>query len=267
MRTAHQHYFSSVAREGTSARNSRSLILRSRFQISPADMIVDQRAQRYVHVPDQQDNFPLELYLNGGEDLSDLNIGDFGAPAAPPSASGGVKRKRTAGPMDEIKCDPSAFMNATTNVDDRGPTSGGIIASAIGGAQGAQPLMSASSTNSSMNAEHEPSFDDWDECGGCSAGSGVPQRSLRFTPFNPQSWASLLDAAREPLSQLPIVVMADKGFSYSPPESCFINQKKNHFQITVLVKPSGENPAAFVYSPEIGVKVSRQKYFDPHFCV
>lgn len=32
-----------------------------------------------------------------------------------------------------------------------------------------------------------------------------------------------------------MIVVADKGFNYSSTDNCFVNQKKNHFQITVNI--------------------------------
>ncbi|KAI6240424.1 Myelin regulatory factor [Aphelenchoides fujianensis] len=213
----------------------------SHGQISPPDLLAEQQQRAFLG--GQQEQFPIDLYLAGNEDLSDLNIGDFSQPTATAvPVVLGQKRRRTAVPMEEIKCDPSVFINSAANIDPQSA-----------GSNGNMPLMSASSTNSSMN--NEQSFDDWDECG--NPGGGAGQRNIRFSPFQPQSWAPLLDGQHAQLSQLPVSVVADKGFSYSAPENCFINQKKNHFQITVLVKPSGENPPVFVFTPDTGLKEIR----------
>ena len=82
----------------------------------------------------QQENLPLELYLTGNEDLSDLNINDF-----PPTqvlvqqdnANQGLKRKRMD-PVEDIKCEES-YVRANNNN---------------------QCLLSNSSTNSSINNEN-----------------------------------------------------------------------------------------------------------------
>lgn len=44
-------------------------------------------------------------------------------------------------------------------------------------------------------------------------------------------WNPLYDANEQPLRQLQVHVVADKGFNYSAVDGCFVNQKKNHFQV------------------------------------
>lgn len=50
-------------------------------------------------------------------------------------------------------------------------------------------------------------------------------------------------------------VIADKGFSYSSSINCFVNQKKNHLQITTMIKTSNEMAPKYVYTNETGMKV------------
>ncbi|KAK6035861.1 NDT80/PhoG like DNA-binding family protein, partial [Cooperia oncophora] len=48
------------------------------------------------------------------------------------------------------------------------------------------------------------------------------------------------------LTKLKICVVADKGFNYSNSDGCFVNQKKNHFQISVNIEANDEHPPKFV---------------------
>lgn len=57
------------------------------------------------------------------------------------------------------------------------------------------------------------------------------QQAIKFTRFNEDQWAPLYDINQRPLHQLEMHVVADKGFNYSTMDSCFVNQKKNHFQV------------------------------------
>lgn len=61
---------------------------------------------------------------------------------------------------------------------------------------------------------------------------GFHQRAIRFSRFMEEQWASLYDCNRTRLEQLEMHVVADKGFNYSNMDNCFVNQKKNHFQVT-----------------------------------
>uniref|UniRef100_A0A914H3Z9 Myelin regulatory factor n=1 Tax=Globodera rostochiensis TaxID=31243 RepID=A0A914H3Z9_GLORO len=75
---------------------------------------------------------------------------------------------------------------------------------------------------------HHQSFDDLDE-------NMNSQRTIKFEPYLCESWNVLYDINQRPLKAMPIAVVADKGFNYSASDNCFVNQKKNHFQITVSV--------------------------------
>ncbi|KAL3092591.1 hypothetical protein niasHS_007800 [Heterodera schachtii] len=75
---------------------------------------------------------------------------------------------------------------------------------------------------------HHQSFDDLDE-------NINSQRTIKFEPYLREQWNVLYDFNRRPLQPMPIAVVADKGFNYSASDNCFVNQKKNHFQITVNI--------------------------------
>uniref|UniRef100_A0A914N9G6 Uncharacterized protein n=1 Tax=Meloidogyne incognita TaxID=6306 RepID=A0A914N9G6_MELIC len=92
---------------------------------------------------------------------------------------------------------------------------------------------------------------------------GGTQRTIKFEPFLRESWATLFDINQQPLPIMPIVVVADKGFNFSPSDNCFVNQKKNHFQITVNI---GVNPMivvvadkGFNFSPSDNCFVNQKK--------
>ncbi|CAK5073601.1 unnamed protein product [Meloidogyne enterolobii] len=106
---------------------------------------------------------------------------------------------------------------------------------------------------------------------------GGTQRTIKFEPFLRESWATLFDINQQPLPIMPslyieinflifpflVVVVADKGFNFSPSDNCFVNQKKNHFQITVNI---GVNPMANANSPQMGNgQQTLQHQFAPHY--
>lgn len=74
----------------------------------------------------QQENLPLELYLNGNEDLSDLQISDFNAESDQMN-----RKRRRIEPIEQIKCEEVYVMASQLNNN--------------------QCLVSSSSTNSSNN--------------------------------------------------------------------------------------------------------------------
>lgn len=57
-----------------------------------------------------------------------------------------------------------------------------------------------------------------------------------------ENWTPLFTANGQQLQQLNVQVVADKGFNYSAQDNCFVNQKKNHFQITVNIEKSDQPP-------------------------
>ncbi|CAJ0583636.1 unnamed protein product, partial [Mesorhabditis spiculigera] len=69
---------------------------------------------------------------------------------------------------------------------------------------------------------------------------------IRFFKFQEESWQPLFDVNHQQLNQLQTHVVADKGFNYSSMDNCFVNQKKNHFQITVNIEAADCLPARFV---------------------
>jgi hypothetical protein len=86
-----------------------------------------------------------------------------------------------------------------------------------------------------------------------------PQRMIKFSNFQPQQWSPLFDAQQTQLPLIQVSIVADKGFSYSNSISCFVNQKKNHLQLTMMLKTGSEQMPRYVYSNETGLKVSRKK--------
>ncbi|KAK6765577.1 hypothetical protein RB195_025471 [Necator americanus] len=72
------------------------------------------------------------------------------------------------------------------------------------------------------------------------------QQVIKFSTFQEDQWSSLYDINHQQLTKLKICVVADKGFNYSNSDGCFVNQKKNHFQISVNIEANDENPPKFV---------------------
>ncbi|KHJ91320.1 NDT80/PhoG like DNA-binding family protein [Oesophagostomum dentatum] len=72
------------------------------------------------------------------------------------------------------------------------------------------------------------------------------QQVIKFSAFQEEQWCPLYDINQQQLTKLKICVVADKGFNYSSTDGCFVNQKKNHFQISVNIEANDENPPKFV---------------------
>lgn len=72
------------------------------------------------------------------------------------------------------------------------------------------------------------------------------QQAIRFSKFQEEQWSPLYDINAQPLQQLQVHVVADKGFNYNSNDNCFVNQKKNHFQISVNVEASDTMPPKYV---------------------
>nr|CDQ05490.1 Bm3481, isoform d [Brugia malayi] len=89
------------------------------------------------------------------------------------------------------------------------------------------------------------------------------QQAIKFTAFNEEHWATLYDINQRPLHQLEMHVVADKGFNYSTMDNCFVNQKKNHFQISVHIEAIDNHPPNFV---KIGNELKMVKEFKLAFC-
>lgn len=81
-----------------------------------------------------QENLPLELYLNGNEDLSDLQLNDFAVPINMQQQTILGQKRRRMEPVDDIKCEEVFTM--------------------ANGMNNNQCLLSNSSTNSSINNEN-----------------------------------------------------------------------------------------------------------------
>lgn len=67
-----------------------------------------------------------------------------------------------------------------------------------------------------------------------------------------------------------MVVVADKGFNYSSSDNCFVNQKKNHFQITVniAVNPNAAGSPISQTSPQqitMNGKINPTNSFTPRY--
>ncbi|KAK0396899.1 hypothetical protein QR680_001902 [Steinernema hermaphroditum] len=76
-------------------------------------------------------------------------------------------------------------------------------------------------------------------------GSDDASNRFQFTKFQDGHWQSLYDSNQRPL-HLDVKVVADKGFNYSSTDGCFVNQKKNHFQITVNIEAIDSNPPRYI---------------------
>ncbi|EYB80777.1 hypothetical protein Y032_0400g758 [Ancylostoma ceylanicum] len=72
------------------------------------------------------------------------------------------------------------------------------------------------------------------------------QQVIKFSTFQEEQWSPLYDINHQQLTKLKICVVADKGFNYSNSDGCFVNQKKNHFQISVNIEANDDNPPKFV---------------------
>lgn len=62
------------------------------------------------------------------------------------------------------------------------------------------------------------------------------QPAIKFSKFEEEKWHPMYDEHQNQLQQLQVCVVADKGFNYFPADNCFVNQKKNHFQISVHIE-------------------------------
>lgn len=152
---------------------------------------------------DSQHNYPIDNYLITTDDFNDINIADYN-----PSIIGHKRQRMSDGSAAIIKNENYAPTIST-------PLPGGL-------------MHHQNSVSSLSESPHGGSLDDFDECN--------KQRTIGFVPFDPQMWSTLYDQNQHELSALKVNVVADKGFNYSSADNCFVNQKKNHFQITVLIK-------------------------------
>ncbi|KAI6200849.1 Myelin regulatory factor [Aphelenchoides besseyi] len=102
---------------------------------------------------------------------------------------------------------------------------------------------------SGSSLSHSPldgSLDDFDDCN--------QQRTIKFGVFDPHLWSILYDEQQQEIPALKVNVVADKGFNFSTSDNCFVNQKKNHFQITVLIKATNESQPVYVNTHEHGLQ-------------
>lgn len=81
------------------------------------------------------------------------------------------------------------------------------------------------------------------------------QQAIRFSKFQEEQWNGLYDINGSALHQLQVHVVADKGFNYSNTDSCFVNQKKNHFQVSVNVEASDVMPPHYVFYNDRHVRI------------
>lgn len=72
------------------------------------------------------------------------------------------------------------------------------------------------------------------------------QRVIKFSKFEEDKWQPLYDQDNNELQQLQVHVVADKGFTYSVQDHNFVNQKKNHFQVSVNIEAPDSMPPRYV---------------------
>lgn len=68
------------------------------------------------------------------------------------------------------------------------------------------------------------------------------QPSIKFFKYLEEQWCPMCDETGMELGRLQVHVLADKGFNYSTNDNCFVNQKKNHFQVTVKIEAIDPTP-------------------------
>ncbi|GMT07194.1 hypothetical protein PENTCL1PPCAC_29368 [Pristionchus entomophagus] len=115
-------------------------------------------------------------------------------------------------------------------------------------------LMMASSPIGGESFVGDGDFRGVDGCGG--------QQVIRFTRYYEDTWQKLFDAHQQEL-HFAMHVVADKGFNYSPKDGVFVNQKKNHFQVSVNIEACDDNPPAFVL---VGDELQPIKKMQLAFC-
>ncbi|KAE9551672.1 hypothetical protein FO519_005112 [Halicephalobus sp. NKZ332] len=95
------------------------------------------------------------------------------------------------------------------------------------------------------------SMDEYDE--------NYQQRAIRFNPHCTEVWSDVYDINHQPLQNMAVAVVADKGFNYSTMDGCFVNQKKNHFQITVHIELHEDSAPAYFRCDGVLKKISEFK--------
>jgi hypothetical protein len=184
---------------------------------------VDPRCPSNYMLPQQ--NYSVDMYGNILEPMSDQN--GCNPPNIDPPNN---KRKRTESGMTIVKNEPSPRIYG-----------GGLP----------QPLQM-------QNRPMSVSLDEYDENFHCQKAIKVG----KFAPFNENVWRQLYTVNQRPVN-LKVDVVADKGFNYSASDGCFVNQKKNHFQITVHIETQDELPPKLI---KIDDKLKQVKEFKLAFC-
>ncbi|CAD5214622.1 unnamed protein product [Bursaphelenchus okinawaensis] len=153
-----------------------------------------QQVNQQTFLPQQQHlGFTMDMYLNDNSNADFNGVFDDTNPRA------GQKRKRVDPSVAQVKHEQFVHPSQT-------------------------PMPMSQMVSSSSSSTHSGSMEDFDE--------GPRQRTIRFQPFDSGNWSPLFNEHRQQIQHPSVQVIADKGFAYSPKEQCFINQKKNHFQIT-----------------------------------
>ncbi|CAD5214624.1 unnamed protein product [Bursaphelenchus okinawaensis] len=169
----------------------------------PSQLSPQQLNQRNQNFLQQQQQYSMDMYLNENDATDFSDIIDN------PNVRAGQKRRRYDGPLTQIKNEQMIHPAQT-------------------------PMPMGHMMNSSSSSPHSGSVEEFDE--------GPHHRTIKFSPFDPNNWAPLYDERRQPMAHPLVNVIADKGFNFVQPDNCFVNQKKNHFQITCHVEVK-ERPA------------------------
>uniref|UniRef100_A0AC35U9K7 NDT80 domain-containing protein n=1 Tax=Rhabditophanes sp. KR3021 TaxID=114890 RepID=A0AC35U9K7_9BILA len=75
----------------------------------------------------------------------------------------------------------------------------------------------------------------------------INQKTIKFQRFQEEFWHTLVDENNHQLNVFESLVVADKGFNFSPSDNCFVNQKKNHFQISVQIEALDDFKYCYVH--------------------
>ncbi|XP_064022271.1 myelin regulatory factor-like protein [Pogoniulus pusillus] len=65
-------------------------------------------------------------------------------------------------------------------------------------------------------------------------------QALTWQPYQTSQWHSLFNSNYEKLPAVGYHIVTDKGFNFSAADDAFVCQKKNHFQITVHIRITGQ---------------------------
>ncbi|XP_065911329.1 myelin regulatory factor-like isoform X2 [Dysidea avara] len=97
---------------------------------------------------------------------------------------------------------------------------------------------------------------------GVISGSSAPQQSLSWRAHKVDSWYEMCDATLQDIPAISFRVEANKGFTYSPVDECFVCQKKNHFQVTVTCQVDGT--PRFIKMKDGGLQPIKRFILDLH---